>query len=173
MQLQTVWQFGSSDPENSTAFATISQWWSSLNGKEIVWRQRLLNPVGAASDLNWDTQRFDEKFLLKNPQVRGITLFWQKSDSDQERNTTVSKLELDSVHQQLYIFPQSQKEVVIRVELPEFNYQKIAIQNPQWQTTTNGSNQILTLRDPQQRLEIQITLDAAHLSQLKQVLGGS
>ena len=171
MQLKTVWQSGSSDPENSNAFTTISQWWSNLNGKEVVWRQRLLNPVGDASDLNWDTQRFDEKLLLKNPQVRGITLFWQKPDSDQERNTTVSKLELDQVHQQLYIFPQSQKEVVFRVELPEFNYQRIAIQNPQWQATTDGSSQILTLRDSQQKLEIQITLDAAHLSQLKQLLG--
>jgi hypothetical protein len=170
MQLRTVWQQGSSNPENANNFATISQWWASLNGKEITWKQRLIPPSGDVSQLDWEPQRFDERFLISNPQIRGITLYWHKPDLQQERNTTPHKLELDTLQQQLYIYPQSQKEVVLRVGLPEIIYQKLEMQNPQVQLTPVGENYILTLRDAQQQLEVKVKLSPGNIDKLKQDL---
>ena len=170
MELRTVWQYGSSNPENSNHFATISQWWHNLNGKEIFWQQRLITPTAEATNLNWEPQRFDEKFLVANPTMRGITLYWQKPDSPQERSTTAQKLELDQLHQQLYIFPQSQKEVVIRVELPQVAYQSVVMNNPQCQVTAKGDNYLLTFRDDRQKVVVEATLDSTQIGQLKQQL---
>jgi hypothetical protein len=168
MQVKTVWQFNSSNPENADSLATIRQWWAQLNGKEIFWQQRVLPANAEASELNWEPQRFDEKFVLIHPEVRGITLYWQKPDAPQEKGTTPHKLVLDSLHQQLYIFPQSQKELVMRVGLPEVVYQKIAFQASQWQY--NASTQTLTVRDDLQKLEIQIAVTPESLANLKQQL---
>jgi hypothetical protein len=131
MQLTTVWQQGSTNPENPNHFAAIQQWFSSLNGKEITWRQRLIPPTADVREIDWESQRFDEVFAILNPQIRGITLYWHKPDSQQERSTTPYKLELDTLRQQLYIYPQSQKEVVIRVSVPEVIYQQVELKNPQ------------------------------------------
>ncbi|HEY9652816.1 MAG TPA: hypothetical protein V6C95_19320, partial [Coleofasciculaceae cyanobacterium] len=111
-----------------------------------------------------------EAFKIQSPQIRGITLYWRKPDTDKERSTTPRKLELDESSQQLYIYPQSQPELVIRVGLPEIVYQKIAIKNPRWQGTRAGENYILTLRDNQQQLDIQLTLTPDNLTQLKEQL---
>ncbi len=172
MQPKILWQQNSDNPENGNNFATIQQWWTSLNDKKIAWRQRIIPETGNVSELDWEPQRFDEVFKLQTPQIRGITLYWRKPDANQERSTTPRKLELDSDRQQLYIYPQSQKELVIRVGIPEIVYQKIAIANPQWQGTKAGENYILTLRDQQQQLEIKLTLTPANLAQLKQQLSG-
>lgn len=171
MQVKTVWQQDSSNPDNAKNFATISQWWMGLNGKEITWRQRLLPPSGNASELNWEPQRFDEVFLVSSPEVRGITLYWRKPDAKDERNTTPHKLELDHLQQQLYIYPQSQREVVIRVGLPQAVYQLIKIANPQWAMASSGDQRVLILRDESQKLEIQVSLHPDSLVQLKQQLG--
>lgn len=168
MQVKTVWQQGSSNPDNANHFLAISQWWASLAGKEITWQQRLIPPSGNVADLNWDPQRFDEVFLISNAEVRGITLYWRKPDSKDDRNTTPHKLELDHLQQQLYIYPQSQREVVIRVGLPQVIYQQVKLSNPQIALGTSGDQQILTVRDEAQRLEIQIVLSPEALTQLKQ-----
>lgn len=172
MQPKIIWQQGSDNPENGNNFATIQQWWASLNNKKIAWRQRMISQTGNVSELDWEPQRFDEVFNLQTPQIRGITLYWRKPDSEQERSTTPRKLELDSDLQQLYIYPQSQKELVIRVGIPEIVYQKVAITNPQWEATNAGENYILTLRDKQQQLEIKLTLSPDNLAQLKEQLPG-
>jgi hypothetical protein len=70
----------------------------------------------------------------------------------------------------ILIYPQSQKELVIRVGIPEIVYQKIELTNPQWQGTNAGENYILTLRDKQQQLEVKLTLSADNLAQLKEQL---
>lgn len=171
MQVKTVWQQGSPDPENASRFATISQWWADLNGKEITWRQRLIPPSGEVADFNWEAQRFDEVFAIDSPQIRGITLYWRKPDAKDERSTTPHKLELDQLQQWLYIYPQSQREVVIRVGLPQVVYQKVKINNPEWAVTTTTGGSSLILRDPAKRLEIQVNLSAENLAQLKQQLG--
>lgn len=171
MQAKTVWQQGSSNPENANNFAAISQWWADLNGKEITWRQRLIAPTGEVSDLNWEPQRFDEVFVVGSPQIRGITLYWHKLNAKDERNATPHKLELDRLQQWLYIYPQSQREVVIRVGLPQVVYQTVKLDNPQWTVTTAADRSSLILRDEAQRLEIQVSLSAENLTQLKQQLG--
>lgn len=172
MQAKIIWQQGSDNPDNGNNFATIKQWWENLNGQKITWRQRLIPQSGDVSELDWEAQRFDEQFQLQSPQIRGITLYWRKSDTEQERNTTPRKLELDESRQQLYIYPQSQKELVLRVGVPEIIFQKIEIQNPQWEGTNVGENYILTLRDNPQQLEIKLTLSPANLDQLKEQLPG-
>ncbi len=170
MQAKITWQQGSDNPDNGNNFATIKQWWESLNDKKIAWRQRLIPQSGNVSELNWEPQRFDEVFKLQLPQIRGITLYWRKPDTDRELSTTPRKLELESDRQQLYIYPQSQKELVIRVGVPEIIYRKIEIKNPQWQGTSVGENYILTLRDNLQQLEIKLTLNTENLAQLKEQL---
>lgn len=169
MQVKTVWQFSSSNPENADSLAAIRQWWAQLNGKEIFWQQRVLPANAEASELNWETQRFDEKFVLVHPDIRGITLYWQKPNDAKEKSTTPHKLALDNLQQQLYIFPQSQKELVMRVGLPELVYQKVTLQASQWQY--NANTQTLTVRDGLQQLEIQIAVTPESLANLKQQLG--
>ena len=164
-----VWQTGSSNPDNTNNLATIRQWWSGLNGKEVTWRQRQLPPNSKASDLNWEPQRFDEVVVLTKPELRGITLYWRKPDApDQERSTTPHKLEFDPVRQQIYIFPQSQKELVIRVSVPEIVYQQVELNHPQVQY--DAVRKVLTLRDEAQVLEVKVTLSPESIAQLKQQL---
>jgi hypothetical protein len=172
MQATTIWQQGSDSPENGQNFAIIQQWWANLNDQKIAWRQRIIPETGDISELDWEPQRFDEVFKLQAPQIRGITLYWRKPDSQQERSTTPRQLQLDPHSQQLYIYPQSQKELVIRVGIPEIVYQKIEIKNPQWQGSRAGENYILTLRDNQKQLEVKLTLTPDNLNQLKEQLPG-
>jgi hypothetical protein len=170
MQLKTIWQFGSSDPENANHLAAIQQWWASLNGQEILWQQRLVTPSEAAADLNWELQRFDEKFIVTKPEIRGITLYWFKFNDPQERNATADKLEFDALKQQLYIYPQSQKEVVIRIEIPKLVFQTLTLSNPDWSYQHIGDSRTLTMRDAAQALEVNVQLSAENLKQLLQQL---
>lgn len=168
MQGKIIWQQNSTKPENPNNLALISQWWRNLANQKVTFAQRMIPQSAEVDELNWDIQRFDEVFELKNPDFRGITLYWRKTDSEQERNTTPHQLVLDIRRQQLYIFPQSQKQLVIRVELPQIVYQTIEMKNPQIEYSS-GKN-IITLRDVQQRLEVKITLSKDTLSQLRQQL---
>lgn len=164
-----TWEQGSSNADNAPNFATISQWWTAMEKKEIAWKQRLLSTDGQARNLDWEPARFDEKFMLHTPQIRGITLYWRreaKADAP-EKNTTAAKLELDTLQQQLYIYPQSQKELVIRVGIPEIIYQQFAITNPQIAYAGTGDQHTLLLRDPKQQIEVKVTLDAANLQALQ------
>lgn len=170
MQDKMVWQQGSTNPENVSNFTFISQWWTGLANKEITLAQRLMPQSGEVDKLDWQPQRFDEVFEMRNPQIRGITLYWYKPDSQQERNTTPHQLVLDTRRQQLYIFPQSQKQLVIRVGLPEILYEVIEIKDPQWQYSSVSNNHILTLRDIQQQLEVKVTLSLDNFNQLKEQL---
>jgi hypothetical protein len=167
---KAIWQQESADPNNVNHFAEISQWWTSLGGQEITWRQRLIPETGAASDLNWEPQRFDETFVVTQPQVRGITLYWQKPDAKEERNTTPYKLELDPLQQALYIYPQSQRGVVIRVALPQVVYQQVKIPQPELMVLRSGAQTTLLVRDEAQRLEIQVSLNPEKLAELNQKL---
>ena len=169
MQAKTVWAQDSSDPRNAENFAAISQWWTSLDGQEITWRQRLIPETGNIADQNWEPQRFDETFALASPAVRGITLYWHKPDSKEERNTTPHKLELDQLQQQLYIYPQSQRGVVIRVALPQVVYQQVKINQPQLTLLNTEGKSTLVIRDESQRLEIQVKLSPDQIAQLQQI----
>lgn len=163
-----IWEQGSNNLENADNFAIIKQWFTNLNSKEITWKQRLLPPTGDVREIEWEAQRFDEKFIIFNSDIRGITLYWQKPDSPQERSTTPSKLELDNLKQQLYIYPQSQKDVVIRLALPEIVYQKFQMINPQLEVSKMGENAVMILQDEKQQLEIKVALTPEKINQLKQ-----
>lgn len=165
-----IWEQGSKNPENAENFAIIKQWIANLNSKEITWKQRLIPPNSDVKQIEWEAQRFDEKFIIFNSDIRGITLYWQKPDSPQERNTTPSKLELDSLKQQLYIYPQSQKDVVIQLALPEIVYQKFQMSNPQIEVSRFGENDVVILRDDKQQLEVKVALSSEKIYQLKQEL---
>lgn len=167
MQPSIVWQQGSNNPANADNFATISQWWTSLNGKKIAWRQRLIPQSGDLGEIDWEPQRFDEVCELQFPQVRGITLYWRKPDSEQERSTTPRLLALNPNTEQLYIYPQSQKDLIIRVGVPEIVYQTIEMTNPEWMSGQSGENYTLTLRDKRQQLAVKLTLTPENLAQLK------
>lgn len=170
MQIETIWQLGSSSPDNANHFATISQWWAGLSGQEVTWRQRLIPSSGNLSELNWESQRFDETILFDVAETRGITLYWRKYGSPDEHNTTPHKLALDHLHQRLYVFPQSQQAVVIQIGVPELVYQSLVIANPQVEWVTTGKDQILTLKDEVQQLEVKVSFGPENFEQLKRLL---
>ena len=165
-----TWEQGSNNPENADNFAIIKQWFTNLNSKEISWKQRLIPPNGDVREIEWEAQRFDENFIIFNSSIRGITLYWQKPDAPQERSTTPFKLELDNLKQNLYIYPQSQKDVVIRLTLLEAVYQKFQLLNPQIEVSRLGENYVLILRDEKGKIEAKIALTPEKISQLKQQL---
>ena len=165
MSNNLIWQQNSGDPNNQENMDAIAQWWSQLAGTEIVWQQRLLPPSGEVEDLDWQPQKFDEKLILGAPQVKGITLYWRNKGID-ERNITPDKLELNLAKQRLYIFPQSQSQVVISVSVPVAVYQKINLLEPQIAATIKGDQGIILLRDETEKLEIKVTLNEIQISQL-------
>lgn len=171
MQSKIIWQQSSSKPDNADNLAFISQWWSSLANKQVTLAQRLIPQNGEIEAINWENQRFDEVFALNSPQIRGITVYWRKSDTDQERSTTPQQLVLDPRRQQLYVFPQSQNQLVIRVGLPEISYETIEIANPQIEyKQASNANYLLVLRDTTQQIEVKVALTPENLQQLKQQL---
>lgn len=166
-QLKTVWQSGSSHPENADNLDNISQWWGNLNGKEISWVERLIPQIGGLSEIHWHPQRFDETFVIVNPEIREETLYWYIPDSPVQRNNTVDKLELDNLQQQLYIYPQLESELVIRVAIPEVKYQTLELNNPE---IALGADNLLLLWESEQELEIKIYLSNENIAKLKELL---
>jgi hypothetical protein len=169
-QISTVWQFGSTDPDNANNLATIRQWWTGLSGKKINWRQRLLSGTVDAKTLNWEAQRFDESFVLANADLRGITLYWTKVSDREERNSTPDRLELDGVRQQLYIFPKSQKELVIRIEVADLVYQSLKLHPSKAEYVPETKT--LILRDELRRVELEVVLSPELVDHIRQQLTG-
>lgn len=169
MDSTITWQQGADQhqSENAKNLAIISQWWNNLQGKEISFAQRMLPESGDINQIHWETQRFDEEFVIENPQLRGITLYWQKPGLAQQRSITPDTLDLILANQELYIYPQSQSQVVIRVARSEVIYQKIELQNPLIVGNAIGENLVLLMRDKQQQLDIKITLTPQSLAQLR------
>lgn len=65
--MTTLWQSSNNHPDNATHLDIIRQWWASLQGQEIHWQQRLIPADGDyLSGLDWQPQRFDETFTIKN-----------------------------------------------------------------------------------------------------------
>ncbi|MEG4074763.1 hypothetical protein QUA30_19055 [Microcoleus sp. Pol14C2] len=166
-QLKTVWQSGSSHPENADNLHNISEWWGNLNGKEISWVERLIPQIGGLSEIHWHPQRFDETFVIVNPEIREETLYWYKPDSPVQRNNTVDKLELDNLQQQLYIYPQLEAELVIRVGISEVKYQTLELNNPE---IALGEDNMLLLWEADQELEIKIYFSQENFAKLKELL---
>lgn len=164
--MKVTWQQNSSNSDNADNLAAIAQWWHDLHGKEISWQQRLISSTDNAEEINWEAQKFDEKFLIQTPQLRGITVYWHKGNAQDERNITARKLELDRVTQNLYIYPQSQEQVVICISLPQVVYQTIELSNPQIIGKAVGDNYLLLLRDTEQKLDVTVSLNSQKLEEL-------
>ena len=167
MDKNLIWQQNSDNLNNGDNFKAIADWWSNLNGKEVAWQQRLIPSSGNLNKIDWQPQKFDEKFILQTPQVKGITLYWRSSKTPDERDITPSKLQLNLIQQQLYIIPQSQSQIVISISLPEIVYQKLNINNPQVAATIKDGKGIILLRDEAEKLEITIALDTEKLNLLR------
>lgn len=161
-----TWQQDSSNPDNGNNLSLISQWWEKLNLQEISWQQRIIPTNGDINEIDWNSQRFDEKLTLQRPQMRGITLYWCKSSLKEEQSTTPRQLTLDMTTGDLYIYPQSQPQLVIRVNKPQIIYQTIEVKDPLIVGNSLEDNYVLLLRDKQQKLQIKITLSQSSLSQL-------
>jgi hypothetical protein len=167
MQLKITWQSDSNSPENTANLDTIAQWWKNLNGKEIVWVERLIPQIGGLSEIHWQPQRFDETFTIVNPKIWERTLYWCKPDSPVERNTAVQKLELDNLQQQLYVYPQLESELVIRIGIPGFKYQTLELKNPEISLIEDN---ILLLWDGEQEVEVKIALSSENIAKIKALL---
>ena len=165
-----VWQQNSDDLNNGDNLKAIARWWSDLDGKEVSWQQRLLPSNGDLQDVDWQPQKFDEKFVMQATELRGITLYWRNNKIADERNITPAKMQLNLTQKQLSIVPQSQSQIVINISLPGVVYEKIALTNPQIAATTKDDRGILLLRDETQKLEIRVTLDRDHLDLLRERL---
>jgi hypothetical protein len=165
-----LWQSANLNPDNRENFQIINQWWQDLNLKEIFWQQRLIPENGRIDDINWDSQNFDEKFMIQMPQVRGITLYWHKSTFADERSMTPKQLILDREQEQLYIYPQSQSNLVIRVTKPHLVYQKIELKNPLMVGKKSASEYILLVRDKEQQIEVKINLSPDNYRQFLETM---
>ena len=168
--LTVVWRYGDSDPANPAHFETISQWWSRLNGQTITWRQRLMDQTTDPRQLDWEVERFDEQFVCQGAAILGISLYWHKAGKDAERNSTPAKLELDTLHQHLYIYPKSQPDLVIRVGLPEVTYQTIQVTASESSVKLGQGKCILTVIDKTEGVKVEISLGAEQLQALKKQL---
>ena len=165
MSNDLIWQQQSSDSSKGENLAAIAKWWSELDNKEVIWQQRLISANDKLEDLDWELQKFDDKFVLSAPQIRGITLYWC-NQAIEERNITPSKLYLNLSQQKLYIFPQSQSQVVISVSLPTTVYQKLNLLNPQVAATVKDGRGIILLRDATEKVEVTVTLNSTQIAQL-------
>ncbi|MGA1133134.1 MAG: hypothetical protein ACO31I_12875 [Prochlorotrichaceae cyanobacterium] len=166
-----VWYQGNTDPDAVNQFQTIQAWWANLNGKEIVWQQRMHGGSDDLQSLDWSSQRFDERFFVQNPNIKGITLYWTKAnDSDREQSTTPQRLELDQEHQHLYVFPQSQQGLVLRITLPQVVYQTITLKNPEMSIAALEAYQVLTFKDEDKLIKVQVALSPEALLGLKNQL---
>lgn len=172
MESTITWILGSTDPDAEANLARISQWWSSLAGQEIIWQQRPVNENTKRLEIDWGKQSPDEIFAIQTPTLRGITLYWFKPNSEEERNITVSHIQLDMHNQQLDVLPSSGRNYQLRITLPKIVYQKIQVTDPQFGSLLQPNGEaVLLFRDEAQRLEIQIDLSTANVALLKQKLG--
>jgi len=165
-----TWLQGGSDPNNGTNFETIRDWWGKLSGKEVIVAQRLIPDSGEVSKIDWERQRFDDQLVMHNAEIRGITLYWQKSFSGEERSFTPYKLVLDTVQETLYIYPQSQRQVVIQVRIPEVRYTTVSLNNPELLVTGSGEERVLLMRDRARQIAVQLPLHSQTLQTLKELL---
>ncbi|TYQ31430.1 hypothetical protein [Pseudanabaena sp. UWO310] len=171
MESTITWTLGSTDPDAEANLALIAQWWTDLAGQEIIWQQRPLTENSDRSAIDWSKQSLDETFAIQTPSFRGITLYWFKPNSPDERNISVGYLQLDRFNQCLDILPSSGRSYQIRITLPKIVYQKIQVTDPQFGSLIQpNGDAVLLFRDEKQRLEIQIDLSAINVDILKQKL---
>ncbi len=171
MDSTITWSLGSTDPDAEANLARIAQWWTSLVGQEIIWQQRPVTENTDLAAIDWSKQSLDETFTIQSPSLRGITLYWFKPQSPDERNISVGYLQLDLFNQQLNVLPSSGKNYQLRITLPKIVYQKIQLSDPQFGSLIQSNGDaVLLFRDEKQRLEVQIDLNSDNTNLLRQKL---
>ena len=171
MESTITWTLGSADLDSEANLARIAQWWSALAGQDIIWQQRPIAENSDRSAIDWSKQALDETFAIQTPSLRGITLYWYKPNSPDERNISVGYLQLDLFNQQLDILPSSGRSYQLRITLPKIVYQKIELTDPQLGgILQDNGDAVILLRDDKQRLEVKINLNATNAAALRQKL---
>jgi hypothetical protein len=168
MESVIKWSAASGDADNEANLAAIADWWASLSGLDIIWQQRELS--SEATGIDWTIQNLDERFKIMSPVLKGITLFWRKPDqpaNQDDRNITVSSLELDLNAQTLTAMPASGRQYLFRIISPKVVYRQMKLANPRVGTLrTPDGGAILLCQDDNQALEVQIVLDAESRARL-------
>lgn len=170
MDSKLTWQYGSEHPENSANLDAIRQWWSKLSGKTVLWQQRIVPDGEDVEQLDWESQRFDERFAIAEPELKGITVYWRKPDEEAPHNITAGTLELETRQQQLFVYPKSRPNVAIRVSLPQVKFETVELTQPEVQCVANNEKGLLVFRDKSQLLEVKVKLDAVAIARLKEQL---
>lgn len=166
-----VWYQGTTDVDGVATFAMIQDWWAGLSHKRIIWQQRLMGMATDPASLDWTAQRFDEQFTIVNSEIRGITLYWSKADDHSKvQNTTPQRLEFDLEKQQLYIFPVSQNDLVLRVTLPQKTLKTIRVMEPEFSVTVENGQGVLTFKSEADLLKVEVVLSSESLLAFKQKL---
>jgi hypothetical protein len=164
------WEAQSQNPDNSKNFGIIANWWKSIEKKSVMWKQRVVPDSG---EINWSPQKFDDTFVLTKSDVRGITFYWRKGESEDEANTTPAKLEFNPTQQHLYLYPETQKNLVISVEIPGAVRETLRMKNPAWfseKISDEAKNETiyrLIIHDTTNLVEVEIEMDEGSLNFLK------
>jgi hypothetical protein len=166
MSQTIIWEQNSGNPDNFNNFNTICEWWSKLDNQEVNLAQRLIPDNGNLLEIDWQKQRFDEKFIINSPEVRGITLYGRKQNQEREFSYTVSELELNLGDNELYIYLQSRDDVVIKIWQPKITYQVIKLNNFKIVTKKVDKNCLILLTDEEQKIEINFSLTSEQKSYL-------
>lgn len=166
-----TWYQGSNDPQAAAAFEQIRQWWQGLNGREILWQQRMVQGTTDCSLVDWSYQHFDERFLIKDSEIRGITLYWLKTTQpNQQQSITPRRLELTADHRSLYVFPSSHQGLVLHIGPVRLDYSTIELTNPTIERSIVHGNFILRLKDEKKHIAVTVTMDPETLLALKKQL---
>jgi len=96
-----VWCPESGLPENEKNLAGIREWWTSLEGKTIIWEV-------FSSALDSTTPILRELLVVENPLIEGNGLRWRKRGLENWNSISVQNLVLDNSLKQLDIIPSLQ-----------------------------------------------------------------
>ncbi|MFN3360782.1 MAG: hypothetical protein ACK421_05050 [Pseudanabaenaceae cyanobacterium] len=129
MEPIVFWQPG--EPDSEIKLGEIKAWWQNLTGKTVLWQQRPLPEDRDLTKINWELRKLDEEFTPIKMDLRGITLYWQRSTDASEHGLTPSALKLDRQAQTLDVLPDSTRNYVVRVTSKEAVYQVIRLSYPQ------------------------------------------
>lgn len=127
-------------------------------------------------EIDWSPQKFDDTFVLTEADVRGITFYWKKTGSEDESNITPSKLEFNPALQRLYLYSETQKDLIVSVEVPGVVPETIKMNNPSWfsEVIFNDAGNVvgyqLVILDDTNQTEVQIEMDEGGLNFLKNVV---
>jgi hypothetical protein len=173
--MMILWEAQSQASENAKNLSIIANWWKSLDKKSVLWKQRIIPEKG---EIDWDPQKFDDTFVCVEPDVRGITLYWKKEEEEAEKNITPAKLEFNPTQQHVFVYPETQKDVVISVEIPGVVRETLQMKNPAWfsERMTDEAGDVsgyrLVIHDTTNLVEVQIDMDEGSLNYLKSAVNG-